>query len=155
MREPQTRRAPSPSNSAFTRVFDALCGGGLGRGAAHTRVRDWMPPPCPSPASGGGDDVALPVAPQAHNLLAANDILRAVRAAAFSPGAGALAAPRDRVLARDPAPIRAHAQLSGVGEPDRDYRAVCPLARSDPRLCRDRLARPCRLLRLRLVHRGA
>ena len=27
-REPKARSAPSPSISAFTRVFDALCGGG-------------------------------------------------------------------------------------------------------------------------------
>src|SRR5262249_9916414 len=36
---------------------------------------------------------------------------------------------------------------------DRLARAVCALARSHPRLCRHHLARPCRLLRLRLLHR--
>jgi rhodanese-related sulfurtransferase len=32
---------PSPSTSAFTRVFDALCGGGLGRGRVRPQVR-WL-----------------------------------------------------------------------------------------------------------------
>ena len=39
-----------------------------------------------------------------------------------------------------------------AGEPDRDHRAVCALARSDPRLLRHRLARPRRLFRRRRLH---
>ena len=42
-----------------------------------------------------------------------------------------------------------------AGEPDRDHRAVRALARSDPRLCRHRLARPRGVLRHRRLHRRA
>ena len=51
-------------------------------------------------------------------------------------------------------PFVARAQLPAAGEPDRHHRAVRALARSDPRLCRHRLARPRRLFRLRRLHRG-
>src|SRR5437899_1599566 len=37
-----------------------LAGEGWG-GGMHARMWDCTPPPCPSPASGGGDDVAPPV----------------------------------------------------------------------------------------------
>ena len=44
-------------------------------------------------------------------------------------------------------------ELPVAGEPDRHHRAVRALARSHPRLCRHRLARPRRLLRHRRLHR--
>ncbi len=75
------------------------------------------------------------------------------RSAALSRGADPLAAVRDRVLARDAAALRPVPELSAAGEPDRHHRAVRALARPDPRLCRHRLARPCRLLRPRRLHR--
>ena len=65
-----------------------------------------------------------------------------------------LASARDRVLAGDAAAVRAVSELSVAGEPDRDRGAVRALARSDPRLCRHRLARPCRVLRHRRLYRG-
>src|SRR5262249_32700485 len=49
--------------------------------------------------------------------------------------------------------VRARTQLSLAGEPDRDHRTVRLVARSHPRLCRHRLARPRRLFRLRLLRR--
>ena len=51
-------------------------------------------------------------------------------------------------------PFVVFAELSRAGEPDRHHRAVRALARSHPRLCRHRVARPRRLLRLRRLHGG-
>ena len=68
--------------------------------------------------------------------------------------AGTLAHHRDRVLARDAVAVRGDAGLPRAGKPDRDHGAVRALARFDPRLRRHRFARPCRVLRLRRLHRG-
>ena len=46
-------------------------------------------------------------------------------------------------------------ELSVAREPDRHHRAVRALARSHPRLCRHRLARPCGVFRLRRLYRRA
>src|SRR5262249_44703210 len=46
----QTRSAPSPA-----------CGGGVGEGVSANDLSYGSPPPCPSPASGGGNDVAPPI----------------------------------------------------------------------------------------------
>ena len=57
----------------------------------------------------------------------------------------------DRRICRDlPAP-------GPTSDPDRDRlaRTVRALARPDPRLCRHHLARPCRVFRLRRLHRRA
>ena len=57
--EPHTRCSPSPA-----------CGGGLGRGWLERLYLVACPPPCPSPASGRGDDGAAPViVPRAMVLL--------------------------------------------------------------------------------------
>ena len=71
---------------------------------------------------------------------------------AYLQSAGRWRTARDRVLARDPAAVRRCSRLSGAGEPDRDHGAVRALARSDPRLCRHRLARPCGVLRHRRLY---
>ena len=52
-------------------------------------------------------------------------------------------------------PFLLFADLSVAGQPDRDHRAVCALARPHPRLCRHRLARPRRVLRPWRLYRRA
>ena len=65
-----------------------------------------------------------------------------------------LALERDRFLARHLAALRARAELSGAGEPDRDHGPVRAVARSHPRLLRNHIARPCRLFRRRRLYGG-
>jgi hypothetical protein len=48
---------PSPRISAFTRVFDALCGGGLGWGHEARAVFAARPLPVPPPQAGEGTTV--------------------------------------------------------------------------------------------------
>ena len=51
-------------------------------------------------------------------------------------------------------PYRAVSELSLARQPDRHHRAVRAVARSDPRLCGHRLARPRRLFRRRRLYGG-